>query len=100
MLLLSSATRILATELPPRAPTQTHRCAHLATLQRNWSIGGWGRQRKVTDLVSEGNTPDSTGEFYRGRAVNKRPGTTAAAPRRYHALPGDDLLQSLFLLAR
>src|SRR5215471_16985904 len=96
MLLLSSATRILATELPPRAPTQMHGCAHTAALQRNWSIGGRGRQRKVPQGVSEGEH----GHWYGFLPLVKWKNLCRARGRRQRfPLPGNDLLQSLFLLA-
>jgi hypothetical protein len=57
MLLLSSATRILATELPPLHPHTMARPPGLEAASLDyWSIGDRTRQRKVPVRVSEGNT--------------------------------------------
>src|SRR5262249_45805303 len=74
MLLLSSATRILATELPPRAPHTNTPPRLLSSPTANWSIGGWGRQRTLADLVSEGNLSRSMPQARRflNRATRER----------------------------
>src|SRR5216684_5961144 len=111
MLLLSSATRILATERPP-----TNLCAPLPHLARGhtewpahnyWSIRWTGRQSQQGARVSEVNTIVlvSPGPNWRQNAHGVRP--LPAAPRGVSpdlrpALnsPGNDFSQAFLFLAR
>src|SRR5260370_26888030 len=58
MLLLSSATRILATGTSSNAPTHNRAATQDTAASLNyWSIGRGKRQRKLVIRVSEGNMP-------------------------------------------
>src|SRR4029077_8976790 len=114
MLLLSSATKILATERPPGdAATVPHTIAQLY-----WSIRGKTRQREVEACVSEGEYRVSKGlpESHEGRSTpaarkplrqcrgKRKRGGKPASPRlrtsqNSPALPGNDFPQALLFLA-